>query len=102
MIMAVRNFLTERSPSVPEVRKGRKLYDELEQEGVRLFITGVASPQLDWFAPSHPVAREKKISILAAGHYSTEKFALMAMCRFFEERGLEAEFIGETPNLTDL
>jgi len=48
------------------------------------------------------VAREKKISILAAGHYSTEKFALMAMCRFFEERGLEAEFIGETPNLTDL
>lgn len=82
--------------------EGTDFYKELEEEGVRLFITGVGSPEIDWFAPSHTEARKCRISILSAGHYSTEKFALIDICRFFEERGLLARFIDEIPHLTDI
>lgn len=82
--------------------EGTKIYREMKEEGVNLFLTGVGSPKLDWFAPSHEAVMEEKVSILSAGHYSTEHFALKYMCRFFGERGLKAEFIPETPLLDDL
>ncbi|MDO4396459.1 MAG: Nif3-like dinuclear metal center hexameric protein [Clostridia bacterium] len=82
--------------------EGTDFYKELKDEGVNLFITGVGSPEVDWFAPSHAEAKKQEISILSAGHYSTEKFALIDICRFFEERGLKAQFIEEIPCLTDL
>ena len=82
--------------------EGTDIYRELKEENVRLFITGVGSPEIDWFAPSHAAAEKQKISILSAGHYSTEKYALIDICRFFKERGLKAKFIEEIPHLTDL
>ncbi len=80
--------------------EGTEIYEELEKEGIRLFLTGVGTA--DWFKPSHEAARMHGISILSAGHYSTEKFALISMCRFFRERGLLSEYIGEAPDLSDL
>lgn len=82
--------------------EGTEIYAELKSEGVNLFITGVGSPEIDWFVPSHVEAQKQRISILSAGHYSTEKFALIDICRFFEERGLTAQFIAETPHLKDI
>ena len=82
--------------------EGTEFYDWLGQAGVRLLLTGVGSKEADWFAPSHEAAAAAGVSILAAGHYSTERFALQEICRFFEERGLEAEFLPETPLLQDL
>lgn len=82
--------------------EGTDIYREMKEEGVNLFLTGVGSKRMDWFAPSHEAAMREKVSILSAGHYSTEQFALKYMCRFFRERGLEAEFIPETPLLDDL
>lgn len=82
--------------------EGADIYEKLRKAGVRLFVTGVGTKEADWFAPSHEAARQQGVSILAAGHYSTEKFALKSVCRFFEERGLKAEFIEETPLLMDL
>lgn len=82
--------------------EGTDIYREMEEEGANLFLTGVGSKSLGWFAPSHEAAMEAGVSILSAGHYSTEQFALKDMCRFFRERGLEAEFIPETPLLEDL
>ncbi len=82
--------------------EGTDIYKELKEEGANLFITGVGSPEIDWFAPSHIAAEKHRVSILSAGHYSTEKFALIDICRFFEERGLKAQFIEETPHLTDI
>lgn len=82
--------------------EGTDIYNEMAEAGVKLFITGVGSKNVDWFAPSHQAAEKQGISILAAGHYSTEKFALIDMCRFFEERGLTAKYIEEIPQLTDL
>ncbi len=82
--------------------EGTELYETLKNAGVTLFVTGVGTKEADWFAPSHEAAAQAGVSILAAGHYSTEKFALMAMCEFFRERGIDAEFIEETPLLTDM
>lgn len=82
--------------------EGTEIYGRMKEEGVNLFLTGVGSEKAEWFAPSHAAAKEAGISILSAGHYSTEQFALIDMCRFFKERGLPAEFIRETPLLNDL
>ncbi|MCI9216564.1 MAG: hypothetical protein HFG95_05645 [Dorea sp.] len=82
--------------------EGTDIYREMKKEGINLFLTGVGSKNLHWFAPSHEAAAETGVSILSAGHYSTEQFALKDICRFFRERGLEAEFIPEIPLLEDL
>lgn len=82
--------------------EGTEIYPYLAEAGVGLLLTGVGTPKADWFAPSHEAAKACHINILSAGHYSTEKFALISMCRFFEHRGMDAEFIEETPLLTDL
>lgn len=78
------------------------IFPLLHREGIRLFFTGVTSPSVDWFTSSHAVARSQEISLMGGTHYSTEKFAPMAMCRYFEERGLPAEFIEETPVFSEL
>lgn len=82
--------------------EGTDIYGALRQAGVRLLLTGVGSKKADWFMPSHEAAAAAGVSILAAGHYSTECFAMREICRFFEERGIAAEFLPETPLLQDL
>ena len=42
------------------------------------------------------------VSLVGGTHYSTEKFALIAMTRFFEGLGLECTFLPETPNFEEL
>ena len=78
------------------------IFPLLRRKGIRLFFTGVTSPSVDWFTASHEAARAQGISLMGGTHYSTEKFAPMAMCRYFEERGLLAEFIEETPVFSEL
>jgi putative NIF3 family GTP cyclohydrolase 1 type 2 len=51
---------------------------------------------------AHDIARENKINILGGSHYSTEKFACMAMCGYFRKQGLPSEFIEDTPVMEDL
>ncbi len=46
--------------------------------------------------------KENKINIIGATHYSTEKFACMAMLDYFKQTGLPAEFIEGNPDLNDL
>jgi putative NIF3 family GTP cyclohydrolase 1 type 2 len=50
----------------------------------------------------HRIAKENKINLLGATHYSTEKFACMAIVEYFAELGIEAEFIEGTPCMEDL
>ena len=42
---------------------------------------------------AHKIERENKINLLGGTHYSSEKFACIAMCKYFEKLGLKAEFI---------
>lgn len=64
-------------------------------------VTGITA-QRPHSQSAHDFAKEHGISLLGGTHYSTEKFACIAMCEYFEKLGLEAEFIPEEPLFEDL
>ena len=41
----------------------------------------------------HDLAKKKKVNVLAATHYSTEKFACIALIEYFQQLGLSCEFL---------
>lgn len=77
---------------------------ELASLGVKHYITGFTRP-MPSFEPTmefHAIARENKISLIGATHDSTEQYACRAMVRYFEERGVAAEFLAGEPCRNDL
>lgn len=78
--------------------------EELYELGVNTFVTGVTRPSKNYppALKSHEYAKKKRINIIGATHYSTEKFACIAMLDYFKKQGLEAEFIPDKPDLNDL
>jgi len=77
---------------------------ELSALDVNTFLTGVTRPipSLEPNIEFHRIAKESGISVVGATHYSTEKFACMAMEDYFTGLGIEAEFVEGTPCLEDL
>lgn len=77
---------------------------EVANLGINTFITGITKPT-EGYAPSleaHRLAKENKINIIGATHYSTEKFACIAMIEYFKKLGFPVEFIEGEPDLNDL
>ena len=77
---------------------------ELAALGINTFLTGCTRPVFS-FKPNvefHRIAKENKINIVGATHYSTEKFACIAMVEYFTGLDIEAEFIEGTPCMEDL
>ena len=77
---------------------------ELSALDVNTFLTGVTRPipSLEPNIEFHRVAKESGINVVGATHYSTEKFACMAMVDYFAGLGIEAEFIEGKPCAEDL
>jgi putative NIF3 family GTP cyclohydrolase 1 type 2 len=75
--------------------------EDLIKEGVRVHITGI-SIESPWTVESHSLERKHKINLLGGTHYSSEKFACMAICEYFNGLGLQSEFIADVPCLEDL
>jgi putative NIF3 family GTP cyclohydrolase 1 type 2 len=69
--------------------------------GVNTFVTGITAIS-DYSRAAHEFATKHKINIIGATHYSTEKFACMEMCHYFETLGLPARFIGDEPLMEDM
>lgn len=78
-----------------------EMLQETAAEGVNTFVTGV-SVKRDFSKSPHDYAEKNGINILGGTHYSTEKPACQAMCRYFSNLGLPAEFIEDEPMLEDL
>jgi putative NIF3 family GTP cyclohydrolase 1 type 2 len=77
---------------------------ELYELGINTYLTGLTKP-MPAFEPGmefHRIARKNKINVVGATHYSTEKFACIAMVDYFKSLGMEAEFIEGTPCMEDL
>ncbi len=77
---------------------------ELSVLGVNTFLTGCTRP-IPSFEPNmefHRIAKESRINVVGATHYSTEKFACMAVVNYFTGLGIEAEFVAGTPCMEDL
>jgi len=78
--------------------------EELAALGINTFLTGCTKP-IPSFEPNmefHRIAGENKINLVGATHYSTEKFACMAIVKYFAGLGIEAEFIEGAPCMEDL
>lgn len=78
------------------------IYAELRRKGINVFFTGMTTPEVTWIARIHEAARAAGVTLIGGCHYSTEKYAPMAMVKFFEGMGMEAEFIEETPHLNEM
>ena len=77
---------------------------EIAETDVRTYITGVTRKSPDW-EPSlkfHEICQEHRINVIAATHYSTEKFACIAVQKFFETLGVPSEFVEDEPSFYDL
>jgi putative NIF3 family GTP cyclohydrolase 1 type 2 len=68
---------------------------------VNVFITGISSKNVG-YTLAHELEQNHKINVIGGTHYSTEKFACMAMCEYFEKVGLPVEFIEGVAVLDDI
>ncbi len=78
--------------------------EELAALGVNVYLTGFTRP-LPHFEPTmefHRLAQTHGINVIGATHYSTEKYACMAMVEYFQSLGLAAEFLPGEYFLEDL
>lgn len=98
------NYGRENLEKVAVVAGGGNMIEVLEEavkKSADAFVTGI-SVKNDFSKPVHEFARKNNLNILGATHYSTEKFACIAMCNYFANLGLEAEFIEGVPLMDDL
>ncbi len=80
-----------------------EIAEELVETETRTYITGVTK-KVPSYEPSlrfHQICEENRINVIAATHYSTEKWACIAVLKFFERVGLPSEFVEDIPSFQD-
>jgi putative NIF3 family GTP cyclohydrolase 1 type 2 len=75
--------------------------EDIARAGVNAFITGITVKN-EISRKAHEFAEKNRINVLGGTHYSTEKFACIKMCEYFENLGLPSEFIEDDPVMEDL
>ena len=77
------------------------ILEDIAKSGVNTFITGITAKN-DHSKDAHDFAEKHKMNILGGTHYSTEKFACIAMVDYFKKIGLPSEFIEDVPVIEDM
>lgn len=77
---------------------------EIARLGINLYVTGCTrtDPSFEPVAEFHRIVKEEEINVIGATHYSTEKYACMAMVEYFKRLALPAEFLEGRYYLEDL
>lgn len=78
-----------------------EMLEEIAKAGVNTFVTGITAKNAH-SQKAHQFAKEHRINILGGTHYSTERFACIAMVDYFKKKGLPSEFIEDKPVMEDL
>lgn len=78
-----------------------EMLEEIAKERVNTFVTGITVKN-EYSKKPHESAEKHGINILGGTHYSTERFACMAMGDYFKKIGLPSEFIEDKPVLEDM
>ena len=73
----------------------------VQSTSINTFVTGITLKN-DVSTEAHEFAKKNRINIFGGTHYSSEKFACIAMCKYFEKLGLPAEFIDDEPCIEDM
>jgi putative NIF3 family GTP cyclohydrolase 1 type 2 len=79
-----------------------EIVEQLAETDVRMYVTGVTRRVPE--RPSwrfHEICQEHGINVIGATHYSTEKFACIAVQKFFDTLGVPNEFVEGVPLFTD-
>jgi len=74
---------------------------EIAKAGINTFVTGITVKN-DHSEKAHEFAQKYKINVLGGTHYSTERFACIAMSDYFKKIGLSSEFIKSEPIMEDM
>jgi putative NIF3 family GTP cyclohydrolase 1 type 2 len=77
------------------------ILEEVAKDDVNVFITGITALN-SHSKKAHDFDKAHKINVLGGTHYSTEKFACIAMAGYFRKLGLESEFVEGEPIFEDL
>ena len=75
--------------------------EEIGDLGINTYVTGVTVLN-DFSKNVHKFEKEKEINLIGGTHYSTEKFACISLCKYFENLGFKCEFIEDEPVLEDM
>ncbi len=75
--------------------------EELIENNIKTLVTGITLKS-DLSEAAHELLKNNRINLIGGTHYSTEKFACMAMCKYFSKLGLSAEFIEDEPCFEDM
>ncbi len=77
---------------------------EISDLGINMYITGTTRqvPSIEPILEFHRFIKDKRINVIGATHYTTEKYACIAMLKYFLKLGLPAEFIEGKYYLEDL
>jgi putative NIF3 family GTP cyclohydrolase 1 type 2 len=78
-----------------------EMLEEIAKAGVNIFVTGITAKN-DHSKKAHEFAEKHEINILGGTHYSTERFACIAMTDYFKKIGLPSEFIEDKPVMEDM
>ena len=78
--------------------------NEIAELGINMYLTGCTRkvPTYQPVTEFHRIIKEKNINVIGATHYTTEKFACIAMVDYFKKLGLQAEFLEGKYFLEDL
>ena len=79
----------------------KSVVKEVIENGVNVLVSGI-SVSNEFSADVHNLEKENGINLIGATHYSSEKFACIAMCNYFKKLGLQSEFVKDVPCLKDL
>ena len=77
------------------------IIQEIVDLGINTYVTGITALN-EYSKNVHEFEKEKGINLIGGTHYSTEKFACIALCKYFQRLGLSCEFIEDQPLLEDL
>ena len=70
-------------------------------DSVNTLVTGISRLN-DYSKRTHENEKERKINLIGATHYSTEKFACIKLCEYFNKIGLDCSFIEDDPVMEDM
>jgi len=74
--------------------------NDMAENGLDVLVTGIGKDTRT--TEPHDLAKAHSINILGGTHYSSEKFACIAMCGYFTNLGPVSEFINGEPCMEDL
>ena len=78
-----------------------EIVQEIIDLRINTYITGITLLN-EYSRPTHDFEKNYKINLIGGTHYSTEKFACIALCDYFKKVKLPCKFIEDIPVLDDL